>query len=162
MLAVGVLEIAIIFNRDSDIQIFLNGDILLNGKKVDLDGTLKWSRVGTVVVQGEKHQRSLAVRTEDTGHVSKLCVKTLFISENFHSQFSSFLCIIRNCNILHSQDVVFDHFGKTGVYAGRPLFHYPLPGRWTINNYSLKSRLKRIIVLAHTNSVTTQHIIEEK
>ena len=34
-----------------------------------------------VVVQGESHQRSLAIRTEDTGrHVSKLCVKTLFIS----------------------------------------------------------------------------------
>ena len=31
-----------------------------------------------VVVQGER--RSLAIRTEDTGHVSKLCVKTLFIS----------------------------------------------------------------------------------
>ena len=28
----------------------------------------------TVVVQGEKHQRSLAIRREDTGHVSKLCV----------------------------------------------------------------------------------------
>ena len=26
---------------------------------------------------------TLAIRTEDTGHVSKLCVKTLFISENF-------------------------------------------------------------------------------
>ena len=34
----------------------------------------------TVVVQGERHQQSLAIRTEDTGHVSKLCVKTLFIS----------------------------------------------------------------------------------
>ena len=39
----------------------------------------------TVVVQGEKHQRSLAIRTEDTGHVSKLCVETLFISEDYHS-----------------------------------------------------------------------------
>ena len=39
----------------------------------------------TVVVQGERHQRRLAIRTEDTGHVSKLCVKTLFISENYHS-----------------------------------------------------------------------------
>ena len=41
----------------------------------------------TVVVQGERHQRSLAIRTEDTGHVSKLCVKTCvkFISENYHS-----------------------------------------------------------------------------
>ena len=26
-----------------------------------------------------------AVRAEDTGHVSKLHIKTLFISENFHS-----------------------------------------------------------------------------
>ena len=31
----------------------------------------------TVVVQGERHQRSLVIRTEDTGHVNKLCVKTL-------------------------------------------------------------------------------------
>ena len=38
----------------------------------------------TAVVQGER-QRSLANRTEDTGHVSKLCVKTLFISEDYHS-----------------------------------------------------------------------------
>ena len=29
--AVGVLEITIIFNSDSDIQIFVNGDVLLNG-----------------------------------------------------------------------------------------------------------------------------------
>ena len=33
-----------------------------------------------VAVQGESHQRSLAIRTEDTGHVRKLCVKTLLIS----------------------------------------------------------------------------------
>ena len=38
-----------------------------------------------VVVQGERHQRSLAIRTEDTGHVNKLYVKTLFIPENYHS-----------------------------------------------------------------------------
>ena len=49
-----------------------------------MDGTLKWSRGRTVVVQAERHQRRLPIRTEDTGHVSKLCVKTLFISENFH------------------------------------------------------------------------------
>ena len=30
-LAVGVLEITIILKRDSGIQIFLNGDVLLNG-----------------------------------------------------------------------------------------------------------------------------------
>ena len=34
----------------------------------------------TVVVQGERRQRSLAIRTGETGHVSKMCVKTLFIS----------------------------------------------------------------------------------
>ena len=51
---------------------------------IDLDGTLKWSLGRTVVVQGERHQRRLAIRTEDPQHVSKLCVKTLFISENFH------------------------------------------------------------------------------
>ena len=32
-------------------------------------------------VQGERYQRDLAIRTEDTGHVSKLRVKTLFISQ---------------------------------------------------------------------------------
>ena len=26
-------------------------------------------------------------------------------------------CIVRHCNILHSQDVVLGHFGKMGVYA---------------------------------------------
>ena len=31
MLAVGVLEITIILERDSDIQIFLNGEVLVNG-----------------------------------------------------------------------------------------------------------------------------------
>ena len=30
VLAVGVLEITIFLERDSDIQIFLNGDVLLN------------------------------------------------------------------------------------------------------------------------------------
>ena len=74
-----------------------------------MDGTRGWdfeieSRGRTFVVQGG----SLAIRTEDIGHVSKLCVKTLFISENF----DSFLCI------LHSQDVIVGHFGgKTGVYT---------------------------------------------
>ena len=38
-----------------------------------------------VVAPGEKHQQNLAIRTEDTGHVSKLCVKTLFFSGKFHS-----------------------------------------------------------------------------
>ena len=52
---------------------------------IDLDGTLKWSLGRTVVVQDERHQPRLAIRTEDTQHVSKLFVKTLFISENFHS-----------------------------------------------------------------------------
>ena len=36
-------------------------------------------------VQGERHQRRLAIRREETGHVSKLFVETLFISENFYS-----------------------------------------------------------------------------
>ena len=31
VLAVGVLKVTIILERDSDIQIFLNGDVLLNG-----------------------------------------------------------------------------------------------------------------------------------
>ena len=36
MLAVGVLEITIIFDRDNDIQIFLNGKILINGPEIKL------------------------------------------------------------------------------------------------------------------------------
>ena len=32
MLAVGVQEITIIFKRESDIQTFLNEDVLLNGR----------------------------------------------------------------------------------------------------------------------------------
>ena len=32
VLAVGVLEITVILERDSDIQIFLNGDVMLNGR----------------------------------------------------------------------------------------------------------------------------------
>ena len=31
VLAVGVFEITIILERESDIQIFLNGDVLVNG-----------------------------------------------------------------------------------------------------------------------------------
>ena len=31
VLAVGVLEITIILERESDIQVFLNGDVLVNG-----------------------------------------------------------------------------------------------------------------------------------
>ena len=70
-----------------------------------------------------------AVRAEDTGHVSKLCIKTLFTSENFHSLFRSFLCIVRNFIILHSYDVVLGHFGKTGVYAGYCfIIHFPEGG----------------------------------
>ena len=49
MLAVGVLEITIILKRDSSIQIFLNGDVLLNGSSVDLDGTLKWRVEGQLL-----------------------------------------------------------------------------------------------------------------
>ena len=52
---------------------------------MNFDGTLKWSRGRTVVVQGGRHLQSLAIRTKDTGQVSKLYAKTLSISENFHS-----------------------------------------------------------------------------
>ena len=47
----GVLEITIILERDSDIQIFLNGDVLLNGSWVDLDGTLKWRVEGQLLLK---------------------------------------------------------------------------------------------------------------
>ena len=50
---------------------------LMEVELIDLDGTLKWSLGKTVVVQGERHQRRLAIRTEDTRHVSKLCVQNI-------------------------------------------------------------------------------------
>ena len=100
MLAVGVLEITIILERDSDIQIFENGDVLLNGSRVDLDGTLKWSCGRTVVVQGEQHQRSLAIRTEqseDDGHVSKLCqLKHCLSLKTFIPNFVAFFVSLGN------------------------------------------------------------------
>ena len=49
MLAAGVLKITIILKRDSGIQVFLNGDVLLNGSRVDLDGTLKWRVEGQLL-----------------------------------------------------------------------------------------------------------------
>ena len=69
VLAIGLLEIAIILNKDSDIQNFLNGDILLNGSWVDLDGTLIWSRGRTVCCCSKREA------SEDTRHVSNSCVK---------------------------------------------------------------------------------------
>ena len=52
---------------------------------MDLDGTLKWSRGRTVVVQEERHQRIFSIRIEkdceDRSRVSKLYVKTLFTSQ---------------------------------------------------------------------------------
>ena len=56
-----LLEISIIF-RDSDIQFFWRR--FAQWSRDDLDGTLKWSHIRVVVVQGERHQRSLAVRIE--------------------------------------------------------------------------------------------------
>ena len=54
----------------------------------------------TVVVQGERHQRSLAIRTEDTGHARKLCVKHCLslktIIPNFVAFFVS-LGIVISC-----------------------------------------------------------------
>ena len=66
--------------RYSDIQIFLNGDSLLNGSRVDLHG---WD------FEMELWKDSCCSRREASAKLGdqerKLCVKTLFISENFHS-----------------------------------------------------------------------------
>ena len=59
VLAVVVLEITIVLERDNDIQFFLNGDLC--SMEVDLNGTLKWSCGRTIVVQGERHQRSFTI-----------------------------------------------------------------------------------------------------
>ena len=83
-----------------------------------MDGTLKWSCGRTVVVQlqGERYQRSLAMRREDTGFVSKLCVKTLFISENFHSKFRSFFCIVTVISCISNHIII---LGKQFIYKSR-------------------------------------------
>ena len=55
---------------------------------------------GRTVVQGERHQRSLAIRTEDTGHGNKLCVKTLLSLKTIISNFVAFfvsLGIVMSC-----------------------------------------------------------------
>ena len=128
VLAVGVLEITIILERESDIQIFLNGDVLLNGSWVDLDETLKWNCGRTVVVQGEKHQRSLAIRTEDTGHVSKNCVLKHCLSlktviPNFVAFFVSLAVVISWVRKMSFSVTS----AKRGVYAGH-CFIIHLPG----------------------------------
>ena len=85
------------------------------------------------------------MRIEDTGHVSKLCVKILFASENFHSYFHSFLCIVRNCIILRLQDFVLDHFGKMGVYASHCfIIHPPGGGHCSLARDSEPNRLLEI------------------
>ena len=93
VLAVGVLEITTIFNRDSDIQIFLNGDILLNGSWIELDGTLKWSRGRTVV---ERYQRSLTIRIEKTLDMWTNCVLKQCLSlKTFIPNFVAFFVSLR-------------------------------------------------------------------
>ena len=47
--------------------------------------------------------------------------------KTFIPNFVIFLVSLGFCNILHSQDVVLGHFGKTGVYAGH-CFIIHLPG----------------------------------
>ena len=48
----------------------------------------------TAVVQGERHQQSLAIRIEDIGHVSKLCVKTLFGLKTIIPNFVAFFVLL--------------------------------------------------------------------
>ena len=82
--------------RYSDIQIFLNGDSLLNGSRVDLHGwdSLKWSCGRTVVVQGEKHQRSLVIRRENC--VLKHCLSLKTFIPNFLA-FFILLAVVLSC-----------------------------------------------------------------
>ena len=88
---------------------------MLNGRSVDLDGTLKWSHGRTFVAPGEKYQQNLAIRTEDTGHVSKFnfVLKHCFSLETFIPKFVAFfvplgivIFCIRKMSFLGS-------FGKT-------------------------------------------------
>ena len=83
MLAVGVLKVTIILKRERHYN-FLEWRRFAQWKLSGLGWDFEMEGGRTAVVQGERHQRSLAIRTEDTGHVSKLCVKTLFFSENYH------------------------------------------------------------------------------
>ena len=65
-----------------------------------MDGSLKGAAEGQLLfkersISGAWRSGSRkAVRAEHTGHVSKLCVKALFTSENCHSLFRSFLFIV--------------------------------------------------------------------
>ena len=86
-------------------------------------GTLKWFKERGISGAWRSGSRK-AVRAEDTGHESKLCVKTLFTSENSHSLFRSFLCIVRICILVHLQDVFLGHFGKTG-FGHCFIIHFP-------------------------------------
>ena len=72
------------------------------------------------------------MRAEDTGHVSKLCIKTLFSSENFRSYFRSFLCIVRNCIIFAFVRMKLSSATSAKGSLRRPSFHYLPPGRWIL------------------------------
>ena len=128
--------------RDSDIQIFLSwhGWDFLNGA---VEGQLLFKKRG---ISGAWRSGSRkAVMAEDTGHVSKLCVKTLFTSENCHSKFRSFFCVGKTCIILHSHDVVLGYFSKTGVYAGHCfIIHLPGGGHCSLARDSEPIRLFEI------------------
>ena len=58
--------------------------------EADLDGTLKWKVEGQLLFKETEASAKLAIRIEDTGHVSKLCVKTLFIFETIIPNFVAF------------------------------------------------------------------------
>ena len=58
--------------------------------------------------------------------VLKHCLSLKTFIPNFVAFFVS-LGIVLYCKFAIMQDVVLGHFGKTGVYAGRPLFQYPPP-----------------------------------
>ena len=120
---------------------------MLNGSWADLDGTLKWSRGRTVVVQGEWHQRSLAIGIEKSCEGSQ---KTLDMWVN---------CVLKHCLPLNSfipNFVAFFVFfvlfcirkmsSVTSAKGSlcRPLFHYSPPGRWTLS-ISQRKRTNQIV-----------------
>ena len=72
---------------------------------IDLDRTLKWSLGRTAVVQGERHQRRLAIRREDTRHVSKLFFQFQF---QVNCNFTELLQGIDNFNSNFVQSALTD------------------------------------------------------
>ena len=101
----------------------MNENSLLCRRWADLlDGILKWSRGRTVVVQGERYQRSLTIRTEKgcEGKRHWACEQIFVLKHCLPPKTfipNCVACSVVLGIILHLQDVDLGHFGKRRVYT---------------------------------------------